>query len=221
MLRLSVLSVVLTALAAAPAALAASDSPGESAAITLLRNGISGAGNQLETAPPLALSLNGKAIALRETTLRDITASLGGGTVRVFKDGNLQFAWVCYLTPDDGETASRVLWFASDEEKGKDWPLTGVATEYPAPGAASACTALAAPTELETGLPSLTNSQADIDAALNGGKAGNVEADGISAWMWGAEPVGDGINVRATEAKFQVENGRVMATSVRVIYEME
>ncbi len=219
MLRLPATGALFAAaIVFAPIALADELSYGTGPGVTLIRNGIAGSGNQLETAPAVDVKVGDFTFVAGKTTFGELDEKLGI-EFNTMGEGGDAFTWACVASPAGPDMAATLIWF------GKNWTATAKdavdAFAYEAEPAdiPPGCFAMEAPTAVSLGVPSLGATQADLEAAF--GPKPNMEADGTIAYMFGSVPAGDGINVITQELKYRVIDGKVAAVKFGVVNEME
>jgi hypothetical protein len=219
MFRLPITAALLAAATVfAPFALADELSYGSGPAVTLIRNGIAGSGNQLEKAPAVAVIVDKLAFVPGKTTFKELDDVLGIEQYTLGEGGDA-FTWACVVSPAATDSPALLIWF------GKNWtaeaknPVDAFAYEAEPTDIPPGCFMSETPLTVTTGVPGLGATQAELEAAF--GPKPNMEADGTVAYMFGSVPAGDGINVITQELKYRVIDGKVVAVKFGVVNEME
>ena len=219
MLRLPAYGAFLAAaLAFAPAALADELSYGEGPAVTLIRNGIAGTGNQVEKPPAVAVKVDTLDFVAGKTTFKDLETALGIQHYTLGEGGDA-FTWACVVSPEAEGVPSTLIWFGTNWKSEAKDPVDAFAYEAAPADIPPGCFMAEKPMTVVTGVPSLGATQAELETAF--GPKPNVEADGTIAYYLGSEPKGDGINVTTKELKYRVIDGKVVAVKFGVVNELE
>ena len=219
MLRLPATGAIFAAaMVFAPAALADELSYGEGPAVTLIRNGIAGSGNQLEKAPAVAVKVDKLDFVPGKTTFKDLDDVLGIEQYTLGEGGDA-FTWACVVSPEAAGSPATLIWFGTNVKGDATTAVDAFAYEAAPADAPPGCFMSETPLAVTTGVPGLGAPQADIEAAF--GPKPSVEADGTISYMFGSTPVGDGINVTTKELKYRVIDGKVAAAKFGVVNELE
>lgn len=217
--RLSIPGALLAATAAfAPLALADELSYGEGPAVTLIRNGIAGSGNQLEKAPAVEVKVGDFVFVPGKTTFKELDDKLGIEQYTLGEGGDA-FTWACVVSPAAADSAATLLWFGTNWKGDAATQVDAFAYEAAPEDIPPGCFMSEKPLAVSTGVPGLGATPADLETAF--GAKPETEADGTIAYMFGSVPVGDGINVTTQELKYRVIDGKVAAVKFGVINELE
>lgn len=198
-------------------ALATVASPGivapDTPAFKLASSGIAGSGNQVAKGPEEDVMAGDMVLAFQKASLKDVVAKFGG-TIQLAEENGV--AWACYLSP---ETEPVTIWFTSTFTNDDTMPLAAVALELTAPPETAGCTTLAEPLFVTTGAPGLGATMENLDAAF--GPKPNIEDDGTIAYFFGSENLPDGINALTKERKYHMVDGKAVAISAGIFFELQ
>ncbi|BCW88236.1 hypothetical protein sos41_13740 [Alphaproteobacteria bacterium SO-S41] len=206
------------AIAFAPAVLADELSYGEGPAVTLIRNGLTGSGNQLEKAPAVAVKIDKLDFVPGKTTFKDLDDALGIEQYTLGEGGDA-FTWSCVLSPADANAPAALIFFGSDTKGDASTAVEAFAYEtHPTDDIPPGCFMSEKPLAVTTGVPGLGATQADLETAF--GPKPEMDANGTVGYYFGGEPKGDG-TVSSKELKYRVIDGKVVAAKFGVVTELE
>lgn len=206
----------LAALLAGPA-LAAEIDPGQSPGLRLLLDGLPGSSTEAAKTPSVDINANGMPIHLNETSLDEIAARLGGA-VNTAGESENAIGWLCLASPDAGDAPPMLTWFVTNDLQSK--AVTGIAVEIAPEDGQAGCADLKSPLALTTGLPLPGGPVADLDAVF-GPAIADSGIPQTTAYVFGAEDLGDDVNIRRTEAKYIAGGTFIIAASIITFTEMK
>ena len=201
-----------------PAVLADELSYGEGPAVTLIRNGIAGTGNQVEKPPAVAVKVDTLDFVAGKTTFKDLDDVLGIEQYTLGEGGDA-FTWACVVSPEAAGVPATLIWFGTNWKAEAKDAVDAFAYEAAPADIPPGCFMSEKPmTVMLTGVPGLGATHAELETAL--GPKPNVEADGTIAYYLGSEPKGEG-HVSTKELKYRVIDGKVAAVKFGVVDELE
>lgn len=206
------------ALLLAPTALADELSYGTGPAVTLIRNGIAGSGNQVEKPPAVEVKVGDLAFAPGKTTFKDLDDKLGIEQYTLGEGGDA-FTWACVVSPAPTGGTATLIWFGTNWKGDASSKVDAFAYEAAPDDIPPGCFMSQTPLAMTFTAPPLGATEADLEAAF--GPKPNKEEDGTIAYFLASEPVGDGINVSTQELKYRVVDGKVIAAKFGVINDLQ
>lgn len=213
------LSAVLGCLLATGIAIAASGDPPETPGTRFLRGVVEGDAHMVESPPRLSeLSVGGVSVTLNETPLSKIIGSFGGAP-RKSGEYAATYTWICYLVAGDDGEPPKLVWLAARDIGNGAGKINAIAIESAAASTRDVCTEPRTPLSVDTGpLPWIGATRSDLRKAF--GKEPNAAA-GITSYLFGTVPAGDGINAYTYAAEYWMQDGTAKAAALVRFVELE
>lgn len=205
-------------LAFTSSAFAAPLDPGESPAMKLVRNGLSGSGTQVEGKPAFGLDNSVVDLVLNLTKLADLAKAIGVTTHRAGNSGD-PLDWLCVASPEADGQKPALLWFVSQDVGAGPGLLTAVAVEAVPATLPDGCESMKAPFGLELGIPGVGASLADVSAKF--GAPSEREPDGTIGFFYAGTRKAGKEGIISSEIKYAFDGDVVTAVAVSEFFELD